>query len=308
MTADKELWVFIKQKGGSGATDVCAKMAAIHDLAGASTLVLDADNALRSYKVRHGTNSAVSVPLKGDNRHPDTVLKSFIGTADVILLDLPGGFVTHDSAESRWVWHLIDGPSAQGMRRVFFYVASSNAPGSTENAIQLQEKLGLTGTHILVLNDSSGTGTFDQVAPPATMDVLRVGHVPPGIVAAVQQVPRPLAAFITDPPPGFRCAASIMAAHLAEIAESPALTGLLPAGASEAIARHSACHPGPLHFHVGTLPSASDKALQLNAATRRHLQALLADGRSRSDPHVVAFDDASRAYLAVVTAKRHEAG
>jgi hypothetical protein len=307
MTADPQLWIFMKQKGGVGATDFCAKMVALADMSGARCLVLDADNALRSYKFRHGPHAAVSVP-PADLPDPNVFLDSLKDHADIVCLDLPGAFFTRTDKETKWLGHVIDGRSACAMERTFFYIAASNAPGSTENAIQLHETLELTGRHILVLNDSSGTGIFDPVPPPPTMGVLRVGHVPPGIVAAVQQIPRPLADFIRFPERHYLCASSLMAGHLLKIARSPVLKGMLPRGTAQKIARYGTDDPGDLEYVVWTAAEAHDDVLRPNASLSRSHTALLNGSLIRVIPAALAYRRAYRRYNAALRAsERHEA-
>lgn len=220
MNDKPEIMIFMKQKGGVGATDLVAKIAGAYELSGKKVTVLDADNGLRSYKIRHGFDSAKSIPPSG-MPDADTYLSSIVQKSDVTLIDVPGAFATRQDAYAQWMWRLFDGHSAQALSRTFFFLAASNAPGSLENAVEMSKTFKLRGRQVLVLNDLSGSGQFGHTPAPAGMETLLVPKVDPGIVAALQRWPQTVSEFIRRPERGFHRASSILAAHVADLATDP---------------------------------------------------------------------------------------
>jgi len=257
--------VSIKQKGGTGATEVAAKLSAIAQLANERVVVIDADNGVRSFKRRYSKNSAISVPSVGEIT-PIKFLKDLMKDYNYIYLDLPGGFASHDDEEVRWLWGLIDAATEFGLRKVCLFVAGSSAEGSASTAVQLAKDPSLGGINIIVLNDNSGSGVFDPIELPGGTRLARFPYMQSGISSAIRQVPRNLADVLRYPARGFSLAAALYCQSLLKLYDEDALVEVLPLAARSLLEQLAEDAPAQLFYTVPLAADATDVALLANAA------------------------------------------
>lgn len=252
-----------KQKGGTGASDLHALLSAASALDGVSTVVIDADLGLRSLRNRYGSHAAIHLP-DVSSITPHEFLVQLRKEYQYVFLDLPGGFPRETDETASWIWEFIDLAQKAFSRRYFFYVAASNAEGSTKNAKSLCETFKLSGENIIAKIDVSGSNNFDTGVDLSAFKLLNVMHIESGICAAIRLHQRSIADTLRFPDPNYSLVTKLYCKKVLSICQDPVLDGFFSPTVFKKLTYLAEGAPQSLQYSLNTVNCVHNRAIIAN--------------------------------------------